>query len=169
METKLLFKRHYVIGTVYKNRSMRYPITIDVEIREDKDFPGDMTKGELSICGEVRFPGGGYSAGQNNDTIAELALECQITKYAPGWDRYKVNKLCLLWDKWHLNHMRAGKPEQHAFMREWFKEHPGYSDYHQQCAALENAGLLVVDGYKYGTAWLKEDLPQDVIDWIKAM
>ncbi len=33
------------------------------------------------------------------------------------------------------------------------------------CTVLDVAGLLVDNGHKYGSAWLKRDLPPDVIRW----
>lgn len=78
-----------------------------------------------------------------------------------------------IWDRWHLNDMKAGcehqraekwndilldetKPKTQDNMATWTykKDHP--------------KGLLrepcPICGYKYGTAWLKEELPEDIED-----
>lgn len=68
------------------------------------------------------------------------------------------------WKRWHLNDMRPGTPAQMEIVRSFIKENPG-ADYEQQCMQLSEHGLLVHDGYRYGTKWLHEKLPQEVIDY----
>ncbi len=75
-------------------------------------------------------------------------------------------KLCDMWDRWHLNDMRAGTPKQEEAIRELRRtQHKGYR-YDEACDYLREIGLLVDDGYKYGTSWLTEEVPQDVLRWL---
>lgn len=79
-------------------------------------------------------------------------------------DDENVRELCALWERWHLGGMRAGCREQEDFLR----EHPveaRYPDSHFDKAseALAAAGLNPCHGYKYGTAWLVERAPEDVV------
>jgi len=77
-----------------------------------------------------------------------------------------ATKLCDVWDRWHLNDMRAGTKKQEDAIRELRKtQHRGYK-YDEACDYLSKIGLLVDDGYKYGTSWLTEEVPQDVLRWL---
>lgn len=91
-----------------------------------------------------------------------------------------------VWRRWHLNHMRAGCEHQRA---EKWEDQPVYADKptsayvkHEDDTSswnmriwvpVERGGLLSAPcptcGYKYGTKWLKEELPADVLatilDW----
>lgn len=69
-----------------------------------------------------------------------------------------------IWKRWHLNDLRAGTPRQEAFVRKW--EVNNTYDYKRVCEALTKANLLVDHGYKYGTSWLKEDVPMGVIKYL---
>jgi hypothetical protein len=73
-----------------------------------------------------------------------------------------------IWDRWHLNDMRAGTPAQRKLLRELFTVCPN-ANYDQQCEFLEQRDLLFDGDYKYGSAWLKEELPQDVIDYVHSL
>ena len=109
--------------------------------------------GELSITGSYRS-----AAGQI------VMHEWDMAEYAPGWDAEKVAKLRAIWARWHLNYRRAGTPAQEQYLR----EHSVYGGdtYSAACAALAAAGLNPDNGYRYGHAWIREELPQDVIDYI---
>lgn len=95
--------------------------------------------------------------------------------FQPGWNLTKMARLLEIWDRWHLNDMQAGTPAQMEFVRKWLKENfpngytGGESLYDQQCDALRAAGLYEDGGYKYGTAWLREDVPDEVIQWLAAL
>lgn len=83
-----------------------------------------------------------------------------------------------LWSKYHLNDMRAGTPEQQAAIKEWREQGHKY-DYNKACAYLKKIGLYEVpvstidiknnpyfadkdpnSMYRYGNAWLKEEVPK---------
>jgi len=61
--------------------------------------------------------------------------------------------------------MRAGTPKQEELVRKWrlTAEDKGYT---AACKMLEENDLLIDDGYRYGTAWLKEEVPLDVLEWL---
>lgn len=95
----------------------------------------------------------------------------EITSYAPGIDADTVQKLRAIWEDWHLNDMQAGSPMQTAYL----KAHPVDRTNHYTAAteALKAAGLnpdanFIHAGkpYKYGTAWLKVEVPDDVAQWL---
>ena len=72
----------------------------------------------------------------------------KVKEFAPGWTAPMVGKLNWAWDRWHLNDMRAGCE-------------------HQRKAKEKEVGTpCPTCGYKYGTAWLYEEVPQAVLDWL---
>ena len=95
----------------------------------------------------------------------------QVFKYltegtpAPGYTRKDCFRLNQAWQRWHLNDMRAGTPKQEEFVRKWRKTADDTS-YVAACKMLESVDLLVDGGYRYGTAWLKEEVPLDVLEWL---
>jgi hypothetical protein len=126
--------------------------------------------GRLSITGVVGpLPSGGClgSCGQIN------ADWTPIVNYAKGWTPSKVRRFLDIWDRWHLNDMQAGTPEQTEFVKAYCKEHKR-ANYDEICSALKTAGLYEViraDGtlYKYGHAWLFESVPTDVLQFLDSL
>lgn len=141
-------------GKVDYNHSGRKncKVTIEVELSDD---------GRLSICGSIWNPRETdiYSGGQNIDQIRDLL------RGSP-----KVERIHAVWERWHLNDMRAGSPRQQAYLKT--QTFPGYPTSHYDWArgVLAAAGLqpdteYLHNGkpYSYGSAWLREELPADVI------
>lgn len=135
----------------------------DGDVFVDVVFNGE----RLSITGVIGPKSNGDcrgSAGQITNSLREIIV------FAAGWDRESVTKLAEIWDRWHLNDMRAGSPAQRAWLDENFE---GHRDYVAVSAALAEAGLnpdpsFEYNGapYKYGHAWLSEEVPADVLDWL---
>jgi len=95
-----------------------------------------------------------------------------ITKPAPGID---IKKLQEIWDRWHLNDMRADCEHQrnnwnmseNVFVRG--TKMPVTSVFQKE----DPNGMLgkpcEVCGYKYGTDWLFEEVPQEVIKYLESL
>jgi hypothetical protein len=126
----------------------------------------ELRDGRFSMCAEIWNPRHTdcYTCGQCVDTVAA---------YFPH--KAQVQRMLALWREWHLNDMVAGSPAQEA----WLKANPldrHYSNhYDYQCARLAEVGLnpdpdYLHNGepYKYGHAWLKRELPADVIAEIES-
>lgn len=117
-----------------------------------------LTDKRLSIVGTI----GSIQAGQCQDTIKALFP-----------DRAEVQELIAIWDRWHLNDVRAGSPAQSEWLRqnaELVSKFDRMKHYELSCEALAEAGLnpdpnYLVDGkpYQYGHRWLKEEIPAEVI------
>ena len=114
----------------------------------------------------------------------------RIDVRAEGWTREMVDQLDEVWSRWHGNDMRAGCEHQRA---ERWNERPidptkPLSVYGKHFEGQRQdswnmlgwvrpdehpEGLLTkpceVCGYKYGSAWLNEPVPQDVLDWLFAL
>lgn len=132
-----------------------------------------VTLTESDGCKRLSFTGvvGPYANGNAYGNCGQIVDSMEIVKYAEGWGHGSVVRLVELWHRWHLNDMRAGSPRQEEFLREWRKDHT-YT-YTSACDALSTIGLLIdsehlVDGkpYKYGTKWLYEEVPAEIIEEI---
>lgn len=109
------------------------------------------SEGKLSITGVVgpRKSGNAYSCGQTRDEVIKV--------YNKGWNEDLYKKFQKTWDEWHLNYMRPGC--EHQRMRGWEKD--GYDKHPSQPCP--------VCGYKFGSAWKKVEIPQDVLDFLLSL
>lgn len=135
---------------------------VRAEIREGRDTGRTIDHAvietpvlELSITGELyrahTSPQRGHdaiSAGQNRDDLAA------ITTPAPGWTLEEIAELGAIWDRWHLNTMRAAC----AHMP---------SDARARWDRREEVVCEAGTGYKYGSAWLVEELPAEVVERVR--
>ena len=178
-------KKTFTFGEIAYNSNRRTNLVeIEVELRNrggEDTFTIDRKTGaktftgktpiytELSICGSVWNCGHTdiLCGGQCLDTIAEY--RDQLT------DPELFDELLQLWEKYHLNGMHAGTPEQEQAIEEWKTEGNRY-DYDAVCEMLKMRGLYEVnytglsigrryenEPYKYGHAWLVQSLPGDVL------
>lgn len=76
-------------------------------------------------------------------------------------------ELADLWDRWHLNDMRAACIHQAAEAKALYVELPGYSNEAVRWERLRE--LPCPEGYKYGDAWLVEYLPPEVEQRIRQL
>lgn len=132
------------------------------------------THGKLSITGVEGPQRNGDCWGSCGQIIMH---EWDIQEFAPGWTPELMQQFREVWDQWHLNDMRAGSPNQEA----WIKANPQdyqypKSHYEVYRDALTNAGLnpdpnYLKDGkpYRYGSAWIQEAVPQEVLDFLQAL
>lgn len=100
----------------------------------------------LTIVGEVLTTRRHIASGQVH---ADLAL---ITRPAPGWGPDDRARLGEVWARWHLNDLRAACAHQ--------TPPAGRND--------PDPAPCPRTGYRYGTAWLVEPLPADVLAWLTA-
>ena len=112
-----------------------------------------------SADGRLSFIGSGrHGSGQVFDHLTKDTP-------APGFTRKDCFRLKQAWERWHLNDMRAGTPKQEELVRKWRLTADDKS-YSEACKMLESNDLLIDGGYRYGTAWLKEEVPLDVLEWL---
>lgn len=112
---------------------------------------------------------GSFSASGNYWNIRKTDVnQCgqiigQITKDFPKSEIAK--RIYNVWKEWHLNDMAPGSPAQEAAILEWKNTGQKYT-HTRACCYLEKIGLLrdeSFQSYKYGSAWLKVDLPRHII------
>ena len=136
--------------------------------------------GKLSISG-VEGPAahGGYIGAWGQIDMHLRGHEENIQS-APGWNIDALRKFFAVWERWHLNNLTAGSPAQEEFLRthaaEWktYKANAGSipSHYTWACEVLAAAGLHPDpghNGYRYGSAWLREEVPEDVLIWLNGL
>ena len=114
------------------------------------------SRGKDHLCG-----------GQCLDTIND---NCPDIKANPIWQ-----KIYRLWKLYHLNDLHAGTIEQEEALDKWWASSKDNidRDYHKDCEYLKSIGLYEVDyngkPYRYGTAWLKRDIPEEDLNQIKEL
>lgn len=120
---------------------------VNIEITERNSFK------TLSITGVI-FEGGEEAGwGQVREEVKDIIPD----------------RLYQIWKRWNLNHMRAGTFVQEEILRQAKDKSIDVSSYKKACDYLHEFNVLVDDGYKYGSAWLKEELPQHVIDYLSVL
>lgn len=140
---------------VYGNGRRDHLVRIEIELHVEKQHRRTIDLEEiseyhtLSICGEVwnRLHTDIISGGQCYDYLAELLPHNE-----------DLHRIIAMWKRWHLNDLNPGTREQ--------REIAGNLPYTEALETLGKAGLVIDREYKYGTRWLVELLPQDVIDEI---
>jgi len=153
--------RHTIeLGKVDYNRSGRRNCAVTLEVSWDGE--------RFSACASIWNP-------RRTDIYAGGQMVEEACAYFPHDKR--AQRVLALWREWHLNDMNAGSPAQEA----WLKANPvtaAYpeSHYDKASAALASAGLnpdpdYLHNGkpYRYGSAWLKRDIPADVVAEIEAL
>ena len=127
---------------------------------------------ELSICGNI------WNASHTDIVCGGQCID-EIAKYIKT---PQMQKILTIWKRWHLNGMKAGTPEQEDLVKKYRAEHDGRYDYDGVCEYLKSLGKYEVEftgktvgrmydhePYKYGHAWVIEDLPEWVIKAVKEM
>lgn len=75
--------------------------------------------------------------------------------------------LVAIWDRWHLNDMKAGCPHQESLFHESPADRPTCANDYRGASGIElspNPNSACPDcGYKYGSAWNFEPLPESFL------
>jgi hypothetical protein len=105
--------------------------------------------------GSIKRDGDWVSGGQVLDYVR------RVTPQVNGWSAEDLAKLATIWERWHLNTMRAGCAHQPA-------ESVVYEDSpYGRRVDLDATPACPVTGYRYGSAWLTEAVPDDVLEWVR--
>jgi hypothetical protein len=126
-----------------------------------------LENGKLSICGEEWQPD------KRDIRMGGQCLDTLLT-YFPS--HVKLGRIVEIWKCWHLNDLTAGSPAQETYLRlnPVNAVYPT-SHYEEACKVLAAVGLnpdpnYLHNGkpYAYGSAWLHESLPPDVIKEVES-
>ena len=134
--------------------------------------------GRLSICGVIGPTRNGNCYGGAGQCVDDI----RHGKPSDDWTREMLNKFCDIWEKWHFNDMRASCSHQRELG--WDKiggekvnYKPSDTNYKPtvetklKCHTYESEGGILckpcpICGYRYGSKWLKENVPDDVLDFL---
>lgn len=125
-------------------------------------------QGRLSITGVEGPRSNGNAKGSSGQCTSALK---ELVGYCDGWNQELADQLHDVWNRWHLNDMRAGSPEQEKYLRDnpIIAKYPE-SHYEVACQQLALIGLHPdSDGYKYGSSWNTEIVPDDVLQWLVSL
>ena len=148
-------------------------------------------KGCLSITGVVGPTVGGNARGGCGQIIMEFKEydergyhTLQDIELASGWSRAMLKKFFDIWNQWHLNDMRAECIHQremgwtyethHGRWIEKEKKEPRFLIDEYATGEVEiievfdpyKGHACPVCGYECGSAWLVEEVPQDIVDFL---
>lgn len=149
------------IGTLDTGNRRRASLYVTIRYRD----------GRLSITGVTGPLAGGNALGSCGQNVRDVLA---VDSFAPGWDKAMARKFYEVWDRWHLNDMRAGSQPQ----EDWLQANPlkpeeyryPKSHYEVALAKLAEAGLSPdAEGYVYGSAWKREEVPADVLEWLESL
>lgn len=101
-----------------------------------------------------------------NPRMTDIYVGGQCVDMVAGFFPKNAVAQCMvaIWKRWHLNDMRAGTPAQEA----WLRQYGHGKDYTETLAKLTEAGYNPDNGYVYGSKWLTEELPPEVIAEIQS-
>lgn len=134
--------------------------TIEMELTY-KD--NDTSKPILSICGEL------WNATHTNIVMGGQCLD-NLNEFSSLKCNPLFKRLYRLWNLYHLNDMHAGTVKQEQALNNYRDQNQNrYCSQDEQCKYLESIGLLVDDGYKYGTSWLYRPIPDEDLKEIESL
>lgn len=131
----------------------------------------------LSITGVVGPRSNGNAAGSCGQIIMDYkeyhhnghASIADITP-APGWDYDMIRKFFDIWQRWHLNDLRAGCEHQEAAIKDRDLRNKALypmSLYELILSDFHNIYHCDICDYNYGSAWNTEQLPVGVLHFLK--
>ncbi len=133
-------------------------ITIDIE-KKDKGLVLSISGIEGALrsgnayggCGQIDVDYAHRNPKDNDPRYTEFK---HLVKFAPGWTEDLWFDLLDIWERWHLNDMNAECEHQRARGETW-----------------ETNPLAICPdcGYKLGSAWQYEPLPDSVVNFIRSL
>lgn len=148
-------------------------VEIKIELRQkEKGISIDLEpiKGhlELGISGGIwNFKNTDYlCVGQIQGDLRSRLEDKALVFHDESLTEEKLKRLLDIWDRWHLNTLNAGTREQNQKVKERLTEE-NYT-YPGACIVLKNSDLYEDRGCRYGSTWLVELLPEEVIEEIKS-
>jgi hypothetical protein len=142
-------------------------VTVEIELKEVKDSVVRCYDTLQEVKEGLVFSA---SASVWNSTKSDIYMGGQyldtLIKYLPT--NKKFRRIFEIWKMYHLNDLKAGTKLQTEALNQWRQENniKGWA-YDQECEYLKSIGLYNDRGYMYGTGWLFQTIPSDVIEEIK--
>lgn len=131
-------------------------VEVRVELRNTPQGPEFIASGSIWNHKHTDI----YCTGQCLDTIKNNLPDDSM-------QRLKLfNEIYMFWKLYHLNGMHAGTVKQEEMLK---LAGLSRADYTIRCQYLDSIGLLVDDGYKYGSSWLYREIPESDLNRIKRL
>ena len=153
--------------------------SLTVEPKKDVFCEIVWESGRLSICGAI-YKGKGRRDKDIECFRQSLSHIIEIPRpFGHGWDAEMFVTFAEIWDQWHLNDVRAGSPLQERLLKVLTLSQKtsgivGATGYDVTKQILEANNLWEDSTYLYkgapyewGSAWLKTDVPESVLEFLK--
>lgn len=144
-------------------------VVVDVELENERNR-GDwqtIDHGTVTDPLTLSITGEAYARGdrRGDPSRAGQCVEAlgDIVTPAAGWSLEEIAELRGIWERWHLNTVRAGCAHQTVIVHEESTYGPRLN-LEGITAHPDNACPA---GYRYGSAWLTEELPADVLERVR--
>jgi len=137
-------------------------------------------------CGQIVGEFMHRNPADNDDRWSNPITPEQID-FAPGWDEDLWYAFIEVWETYHLNGLHAGCVHQRAFgwdkarvdpdkpSSSYGKHRPrqSHDTWNLRGWQYPPHGYLTkpcpICGYGYGTKWKREDVPEEIIDWLERL
>lgn len=128
-------------------------VEVEIDLKETDRGPVFSANGTIWNCKQTDC----VSFGQNLDEISEY-ISSPLFK-----------QIYRLWKLYHLNDLHAGTKAQEKIINDAFEKTNEQYDYDKACSILDKEGLLIDNGYKYGSGWLYEPIPEEDLKEIESI
>lgn len=158
-------KKTMRVGTINTGNGRRANIYISATF-EDGNLSisgviGPLSSGNaLGGCGQIDMEFQHRHPEDNDKRYEDHLTRAQDINFAKGWDREKWFNLLDIWKKYHLNDKQAACEHQRELG--W-----RYEDHHDSKTFRGEA--CPVCGYEIGSAWLRINVPKEVIELLEAL
>ena len=159
-----LYKKDLLVGKARRSRingPANCQAYVNIELREGENGT------ELSICGEIwnHLKTDVFLSGQCLDDMPDFISLWLVS-------RSKFERIREVWKRWHLNDLNPGCEHQRALMpiiiRERGDDFFNISNYDAIIDLPVFGYCPFCDGYIYGSAWLHEELPAEIVEEVKS-
>ena len=100
----------------------------------------------------------------DDDSRYSALTSPDVFNFTEGWDRETWLDLLDVWERWHMNALRSACEHQRAT---WL---PGPTTLTETRKLKYHQGLPCPEcGYRIGSAWLHEDVPAEVLDFLASL
>lgn len=141
---------------------MRRPVFCIIKINDGKlsitGVEGPKDNGNcFGSCGQIAMH---YAHRDSKDNDKRIHCPMMLETFEAGWSQKLWFDFLTIWKRWHLNDMQSACEHQRKLG--WT-----YKDHHDKETFQGEA--CPECGYKIGSAWLKEELPSEVIQFLEAL
>lgn len=133
----------------------------------------------LSFVGDIKdvcFEGShqiqtNFVCGQCHNKIWDFIHEIKYPEFVEDEileDLEDLKKIIYFWHKYHLNDMKSGTVNQQTVINQYEQEHKtALRNYDEICNYLKEVNLYEDKGYRWGSAWLIELIPERELEEIE--